>query len=88
MGFDIHPLMQDAHDVDLTSILAVEDEMRADGVLSVALAKIGRTTTERLFRQEVQRIEYGLDVAVGLSGRPVVGGLAPNVFEVGFGFRP
>jgi|GEM_PF-2392231 len=88
MGFDIRASVQNAHDVDLSTMPAIEHARRLDTRLSVAPVEIGLATKERFFGQQRRRIECVRDVAVGLLGRPSDRCRAPDVFEVGLGFRP
>jgi hypothetical protein len=74
MAVEIHPLMQNANDIDARSALPVEHHVRTGGVLGVACSDI--VTTPAAARVGGDCLDSGLNLAqvdLGLAVAPTGG---------------
>ncbi len=84
MSFDVHPLMQDTDDVNGFIRFAVKHNVRASGVAEIPVANDANPPCFFAARQRFHGADQIAVIALCLLGRPMLGGIAPNVFKVEF----
>jgi hypothetical protein len=77
--FEVHPLMQDAHDIDTSFDKAIKNEMRACRVLAIAGADIiACASATGIFAHNLYGAPNLLDIDFGLFDSPNAGAVIPN----------
>jgi hypothetical protein len=87
MSFNVHSLMQDADNIQGRFGLTEENEMLADWVFEIALARIGAAAGFNAAGQGFDSIDQIVVVPIRLFQRPVFERVEPDIFQVSFGQR-
>ncbi|CDN60138.1 hypothetical protein I35_1615 [Burkholderia cenocepacia H111] len=87
MSFDVHPLMQDTDDVDGFIRFAIEHNVRTSGVAKISVANNANPPRFFAARQRFHGANQIAVIVLCLLRRPMLGGIAPNVFKIAFSQR-
>lgn len=86
MPVEIHPAMEDAHDLDRIAIDPVEGEVRADRQLEVTGANVRSVAALHGARgKPVEPVHDQPHITIGLGLIPALGGVAPDARQIAAG---
>jgi hypothetical protein len=85
---NITTLMQDANDLNLHLVEAINQNLRGCWKLEIASANIVNVAPEAgIEDEEVKRCVKRAHVGLGMINVPLLCRIVPNVFKIGFGLR-